>query len=63
MAENILHYEIRENKLNNTETYVGKILHGFTYTNEAIIREMVRKNSTVTRQEAMAMISSNSNYE
>lgn len=57
MAKDILQYEIRENNIGSESAYFGIIKHNFTYNNEKIIREMVLRNSTVTKQEAAAVIS------
>ncbi len=52
----VLHYEIIRNQLDNGTKYIGNIISTLTYSNEAIIEEIVKRNSTVTRQEALAVI-------
>lgn len=57
MTEPILNYEIIKNQLKGEAKFIGKIIHTLTYNNKALIEEIVKRNSTVTKQEAAAVIS------
>ncbi len=56
MDYNILEYEITENQLTSGRMLKGKVLHQQVITNARLVEEMVRRNSTVTRQEALAVL-------
>lgn len=56
MGNQILEYDIIENTLTGGKTFRGIIHHQRVLNNESLIREIVRRNSTVTRQEALAVI-------
>lgn len=57
MNDTILQYEIRKTQLRNKATYIGKIQHLMAVDNDSLIKEMVTRNSTITKQEAVAVIS------
>jgi hypothetical protein len=56
MSDRILEYDIIENPLSKGQSYRGVIHHQQVLNNEALISELVSRNSTVTRQEALAVI-------
>lgn len=57
MNESILYYEVITNQLNSTGNFIGKLHHSAVVDNDILIKEMVTRNSTVTKQEAAAVIS------
>ncbi|MBN1647528.1 MAG: hypothetical protein JW874_05800 [Spirochaetales bacterium] len=56
MSGRIIEYDIIPNQLGNGKSFRGIIHHTHVLNNEALIGEIVSRNTTVTRQEALAVI-------
>ncbi|MBN2627539.1 MAG: hypothetical protein JXA95_12805 [Spirochaetales bacterium] len=55
--DRIIRYEVVENSLGGDREWRGKILHGDRVNENNLIMEIVRNNTTITREEAQAVIS------
>ncbi|MBN1647714.1 MAG: hypothetical protein JW874_06765 [Spirochaetales bacterium] len=56
MKERIIEYDIIENQLGNGDAFRGIIHHELALNNAALVDEIVERNTTVSRQEALAVI-------
>jgi hypothetical protein len=56
MSKQIIQYEIIPNQLSGGKTFRGIIHHQRVLNNAALVSEIVKRNTTVSRQEAVAVI-------